>query len=220
MCGRFSFAIEDALINERFGVSVRSAVYKARYNCAPSQELAIISSGSPETLSFFKWGLVPLWAKDRTIGNKMINARAETITEKASFRQAFKGRRCIVPADGFFEWKRSSLKIPYRFSLLDSSLFAMAGIWETWKDHSGNDLHTFAIITTSANALVARIHDRMPVILNRADEQKWIGETSTNELISLLRPFDHELMKAHRVSQKVNSPFNDSPDLVEEMESL
>ena len=220
MCGRYSFAIEDALIKERFGVSVRSAVYKARYNCAPSQDLAVISSCSPEKLSFYQWGLIPLWAKDPSIGNKMINARAETITEKSSFRQPFKSKRCIVPADGFYEWKRSASKIPYRFSLLDSSPFAMAGIWETWRDPSGSDLYTFAIITTTPNALVAKIHDRMPVILNREDEQKWIGETSENELIRLLKPFPDELMKACRVSQKVNSPFNDSPDLVEEIDLL
>ena len=128
MCGRYSFAVEDELIKERFGVSVRSAIYKARYNCAPSQDLAVISNEEPELLSFFKWGLIPFWAKDPSIGNRMINARAETITEKPSFKHSFRSRRCLVLSDGFFEWDRSGKKQPYRFTLRDKTPFSIAGI--------------------------------------------------------------------------------------------
>ncbi|NQV03187.1 MAG: SOS response-associated peptidase, partial [Bacteroidia bacterium] len=148
MCGRYSFAIEDELIKERFGVSVRSAIYKARYNCAPSQELAIISNHDPKELQFFRWGLVPFWAKDPLIGNKLINAKAETITEKPSFRNAFRHRRCLVPADGFYEWEKNGTKTPYRIIMKNDAPFAMGGIWEKWVSSDGEIIHSFSIITT------------------------------------------------------------------------
>ena len=220
MCGRYSFAIEDALIKERFGVSVRSSVYKARYNCAPSQELAVISSDSPDILSFYQWGLIPFWAKDRTIGNKMINARAETILEKPSFGNAFKRRRCLVLCDGFYEWKKMTTKVPYRIIMKDASPFAMAGIWDKWKDPEGNPVHSFSIITARANTLMEKIHDRMPVILSKEDEKIWLSETPEQKLTQLLRPYPSEEMKLYQVSTKVNSPFNDFPELLLESSEL
>ena len=218
MCGRYSFAIEDELIRERFGVSVRSAIYKARYNCAPAQKLAVISSEAPDDLSFYRWGLIPSWAKDPSIGNRLINARGETILEKPSFRNAFKTRRCLVLSDGFYEWKKSGEKQPYRITLLDSMPFAMAGIWESWKDPEGNRIYSFSIITTHPNSLMEEIHDRMPVILTQEDEKKWLSPMPAGELIKLLQPYPSEKMKAFPVSTKVNSPLNDYRELIVPLE--
>jgi putative SOS response-associated peptidase YedK len=214
MCGRYSFAIEDELILERFGVKVRSAIYKARYNCAPSQNLAVISTDAPDVLNFYRWGLIPSWARDPAIGNRLINARGETILEKPSFRNAFKTRRCLVLSDGFYEWRKNGEKRPYRVTLKDNTPFAMAGIWDKWKDPTGEMICSFSIITTQPNSLMEKIHDRMPVILEKEDEKKWITATPERELIELLRPFPSEKMKAYPISRKVNSPANDSPDLI------
>src|ERR1039457_679668 len=157
MCGRYSFAIEDELIKERFGVTVRSAVYKPRYNAAPAQDLAVISNDAPDTLSFFRWGLIPFWAKDASTGYKMINAKAETILEKPSFRNAFKSRRCLVLSDGFYELGKDQDKIPYRITLKGGIPFAMAGIWEKWASPDGEIIHSFSIITTGPNQLMEKI---------------------------------------------------------------
>ena len=218
MCGRYSFAIEDELILERFGVSVRSAVYKARYNCAPSQNLAVISTEDPSVLSFYRWGLIPFWAKDPSIGNKLINSRAETILEKPSFKQAFRLRRCLVLSDGFFEWKKSKEKTPYRICLQDCAPFSMAGIWENWKSPGGEVVKSFSIITTRANSLIEEIHDRMPVILKREDEKKWLQAGHEEELLDLLLPYPSERMITYPVSKKVNSPMNDVPEILEKVE--
>ncbi len=213
MCGRYSFALEDALIKERFGVRVRTAIYKARYNCAPSQELAVISGNAPGDISFFRWGLIPSWARDPSIGNRIINARAETITEKPSFRNAFKNRRCLVPADSFFEWKREKEKTPFRILMKNRNPFAMAGIWDKWTAPGGEVIHSFSIITTLPNELVSDIHDRMPVILHPADEERWLMAASEPELLNLLRPYPAEEMEAYAVSKLVNSPANDSKEI-------
>jgi putative SOS response-associated peptidase YedK len=218
MCGRYSFAIEDELIRERFGVSVRNAVYKARYNCAPSQDLAVISTEEPEILSFYRWGLIPFWAKDPSIGNKLINVRAETIADKPSFKQAFRNRRCLVLSDGFFEWEKMREKTPYRIVLQDNVPFSMAGIWEKWKNPEGVIIHSFSIITTTANSLIEEIHDRMPVILKREDEKKWLSPADESELLDLLRPYPSEQMIKYAVSRKVNSPVNDIPEILEPVE--
>ena len=215
MCGRYSFAVEDQLIWERFGVSVRSAIYKARYNCAPSQDLAVVSDEDPAFLSFYRWGLIPFWAKEASIGNKMINARAETILEKPSFRNPFRKQRCLVLSDGFFEWKKSAVKIPYRICLIDGSPFAMAGIWERWKNPGGEIIRSFSIITTQANSLVGELHDRMPVILPREKEKQWLDGGPEIELLKLLQPYPAEGMKMYPVSSRVNSPANDGPEILE-----
>lgn len=213
MCGRYSFAIDDELIKERFGVSVRSAIYKARYNCAPSQELAVISNDHPDEVQFFRWGLIPFWAKDVSIGNKLINAKAETITEKPSFKNAFRKRRCLVPADGFYEWKKNPAKTPYRITLNSGAPFAMAGIWERWNDGEGELIHSFSIITTKPNELMAPIHDRMPAILLPEDEKRWLYDSSETILLELLKPYPPDQMKAFPVSKMVNSPKNDTPEV-------
>jgi putative SOS response-associated peptidase YedK len=214
MCGRYSFAVVDELIEERFGVRVRTAIYKARYNCAPSQELAVISNDNPGELAYFRWGLIPFWAKDPAIGNKLINARAETITGKPSFKHAFRSRRCLVPADSFFEWKKDREKTPFRVLMKDEQPFAMAGIWDRWTAPDGEIVHSFSILTTSPNMLMKEIHDRMPVILEQADEKRWLSPLPEPELLSLLKPYPGERMKAYRISRQVNSPKNDTADIL------
>lgn len=214
MCGRYSFAVEDELIRERFGVTVRSAIYKARYNCAPSQNLAVVSTGDPHTLNFYRWGLIPFWAKDPAIGHKLINARSETITEKPSFRNAFKQQRCLVLSDGFYEWRKSPEKTPFRITLKQGEPFAMAGIWDQWNSPTGEPIHSFSILTTGPNSLMASIHNRMPVILHKKDEPRWLAPSGETELLELLVPYPADHMKAYAVSNLVNSPKNDSPEVM------
>lgn len=209
MCGRFSFAASDRIIEEHFGIILDKNEFKSRYNCAPSQKLAIISSERPDTFSYMKWGLIPFWAKDPSIGNKLINAKAETITEKPSFRQSFLNKRCLIPADGFYEWKQDKEKTPYRFTMIDGSLFGMAGLWSQWKDAEGKTLDTFTIITTSANSLMQPIHHRMPVIIEKESYEQWLNSKQTEKLLSFLKPFPTEKIQAFAVSKSVNSPAND-----------
>jgi len=215
MCGRFSFVAEDAMILERFGIRVRTAIYKARYNCAPTQNLAVITNEAPDTLQFFRWGLIPSWAKDASIGNKMINARAETLTEKPSFKNAFRNRRCLVPATGFFEWRRDRERTPFNISLKSREPFCFAGLWDKWVTSDGEILHTFTIITTPPNTLMEQIHDRMPAILQRPDEQRWITPQDDLTLSGLIKPYPSELMEAWPVSKLVNSPGNDTSQTLE-----
>ena len=215
MCGRFSFVAEDAMILERFGIRVRTAIYKARYNCAPTQNLAVITNDAPDTLQFFRWGLIPSWARDASIGNKMINARAETLTEKPSFKNAFRNRRCLVPATGFFEWRRDSERTPFNISLRSREPFCFAGLWDKWVSGDGEILHTFTIITTPPNTLMEQIHDRMPAILQRSDEQRWINPQDDFTLCGLIKPYPSELMEAWPVSKLVNSPANDTSQTLE-----
>jgi putative SOS response-associated peptidase YedK len=225
MCGRFSFVAEDALILERFGIRVRTAIYKARYNCAPGQNLAVIAGDAPDTLNFFRWGLIPSWAKDASIGNKLIDARGETLTEKPSFRNAFKNRRCLVPATGFFEWKRngssgtkSRTPTPWNIRMKNGDPFCFAGIWDKWVTADGEIIQSFAIVTTSPNKLTEQIHDRMPVILHQDDEQRWISPQPDPSLVKLLKPFPEELMEAWPVSTLVNSPGNDVPGMMDRVD--
>ena len=219
MCGRFSFSPLSKIIEDRFDVKVDSS-YKPRYNSAPSQNLAVISNDHPGILSYFRWGLIPFWAKDSKIGNRMINAKAETITEKPSFRNAFKRKRCLVPSDGFFEWKKlnANVKIPYRIFMKDESLFSMAGIWDTWKNEKGELINSFSILTIGPNELMANIHLRMPVILDKQSENLWLGENAPENLLPLLKPFPAEKMTAYPISTLVNSPSNDVPLILEPVE--
>ena len=216
MCGRFSFSPLAKIIEDRFDVKVDSN-YKPRYNSAPSQDIAVISNLEPDKLSFYKWGLVPFWAKDPKIGNRRINAKSETVSEKPAFRNSFKRKRCLIPADSFYEWKKISPKekIPYRILLKDESLFAMAGIWDSWKTPEGEALHTFSILTTSPNKLMEYIHNRMPVILTRENEKKWLDDLEPAILESMLKPFDESLMTAYPISKLVNSPTNDKSEIHE-----
>lgn len=221
MCGRFQLSVKGKQISERFNVEVFDEMYSPSYNCAPSQKLPVITNNDPEKLNYFKWGLVPFWSSDPKIGFKLINARAENILEKPSFKTAFSQRRCLIPANGFFEWKKQGKqKIPYRIFLKTEEIFAIAGIWEAWKDAEGTVLNSFSIITTSPNKLMQDIHSRMPVILNQHDEQAWLFEKDETYLKNLLQPFDASKMDAYQVSSKLNSPANNSSEIIERVENV
>jgi len=222
MCGRFSFSPLAKIIEDRFNVKVDKANYKPRYNCAPTQNLAVVSNRNPNELSFYRWGLIPFWAKNIGIGNKLINAKAETIAEKASFKNSFKRKRCLVLCDGFYEWKKINTKekIPYRITMKNESLFAMAGIWDSWKSESGEFINSFSIITTEPNSLMKNIHNRMPVLLEQKDEKAWLHNNNPEFLKSLLKPFAHDLLTAYPVSKLINSPANDNPEVLKPVEYL
>ncbi|HYE74962.1 MAG TPA: SOS response-associated peptidase, partial [Blastocatellia bacterium] len=175
MCGRFTLHHTEDEIIERFAIAEVETDIGPRYNIAPSQNIAAIIEHEHCTLKAFKWGLVPSWAKDPTIGHRMINARAETLAEKPSYKQALAKRRCLIPADGFYEWKKAKGgNQPYHIRRRDGELFAFAGLWETWKDENGEKLETCTIITTEPNELMSTIHDRMPVILKPEHEELWL----------------------------------------------
>ena len=216
MCGRYSFAPDLKIVNEHYDISVNDDDLTPNYNCAPSQLLPVITNDKSIGFNFFRWGLIPFWAKDISIGNKLINTRSETILEKPSFRNAFRQRRCLVPADAFYEWKQEvKEKIPYRIFLKNQNIFSMAGIWEKCKLPNGETIFSFAIITTQPNTLMTKIHNRMPVILDKKGEDLWINNTDEKELTNLLKPFPAEQMTAYRISNLVNSPRNNSPKIIE-----
>lgn len=213
MCGRFSLTVNEAELNLRFKLAGGDAPYVPRYNGAPTQLLAVITGESPNKLSYFRWGLIPPWAKDISIGSKMINARAETLTEKPSFRAPLYSRRCLVPADGFYEWQQDAAKQPYRIVVKSNPVFAMAGLWERWKSPEGSVTDSFTIITTEANDFMKPIHSRMPVILKPQDEKTWLSGSNPDEIRMLLKPYPSGDMDAFRVSKLVNSPRNNGPEV-------
>ena len=217
MCGRFSLTVNEAELNLRFELEGGDAPYVPRYNGAPTQKLAVITGENPHKLSHFRWGLIPPWAKDISIGNKMINARAETITEKPSFRIPLFSRRCLVPSDGFYEWKQDVNKQPYRIFVKINPVFSMAGLWERWISPEGEFIESFNIITTEANSFMKPIHDRMPVILKPENEKMWLSSKDSREILGLLTSYPAELMDAYPVSKLVNSPRNDGPEVWEKI---
>lgn len=220
MCGRFTLFAPYYEIIDRFDIDSAFAEsdYMPSYNIAPSQQVvAIINDGRNNRLGHLRWGLIPPWAKDEKIGYKMINARAETIAEKTSFRKAFQRQRCILPADSFYEWQRKNgEKIPMRIKLKNDDLFAIAGLWESWKSPDGKVIHTCTAITTEPNNLMKPIHDRMPVILKREDESAWLDPRNIDVdfLGNMLQPFDESQMDAYSVSSAVNSPKNNEESLI------
>lgn len=214
MCGRFSLTTEEQQLNEFFNLAGGESPYVPRYNGAPTQQLAVITDQVPNRLQYFRWGLIPFWAKKVPKHIQLINARAESITEKPAFRQIFKSKRCLIPADGFYEWVHQGKKVPWRFTMVNGAPFAMAGLWDVWKDEKNQEISSFTIITTTANELMAPIHDRMPVILDREGSQKWLEDTEPVILQNLLKPFPVDKMKAYRVSGKVNSAKNEGPELL------
>lgn len=220
MCGRFSLTANEAELNLRFELEGGDAPYVPRYNGAPTQMLAVITGENPHKLSYHRWGLIPPWAKDISIGNKMINARAETITDKASFRTPLFSKRCLVPADGFYEWQQDAGKQPYRIFIKNNPIFAMAGLWERWKSPEGTLIESFNIITTEANSFMKPIHSRMPVILKLEDEKIWLTSKIPDEILSLLKQYPSEEMDAFPVSKQVNSPRNESIEVWVKEEKL
>jgi putative SOS response-associated peptidase YedK len=225
MCGRFTLIADLDQIIQRFniGFSIDANEYMYRYNIAPSQNvLSIVNDGHVNRLGFLKWGLVPSWAKDASIGYKMINARSETLVEKPSFKYPFKRRRCLIIADSFYEWKKEGKKKqPMRIRLKNDKLFAMAGLWERWNGSSGDEITSCTIITTKPNEFMKSIHDRMPVILSREDEKVWLDRSidDTDLLNHLLAPYPTEKMEAYQVSTEVNSPHNESSNLIKDVEA-
>lgn len=226
MCGRYVNAARRAQVEKEFKTIVgKDAADKPRYNIAPAQMIdTVVSLDGERTLDQKKWGLIPSWAKDVEIARNLINARAETITEKPSFRDAFKKRRCIIPASGFYEWKKAKGgNQPYYFYLNDKELFGFAGLWEEWLDkESGELLETCTIITTSANEALKPVHHRMPVILKAADYDEWLDDKvmDSERLQKLLTPYPAQEMAAHPVSTDVNTPAADSSELIIPLNSL
>lgn len=219
MCGRFCCACSKEKIADRLGVDVDPAQYNITYNAAPTQNLGVVTNELPTRLSSLRWGLIPNWATDKSIGAKMINARVETLHEKPSFRKLLEKRRCIIPATGFYEWKKEGTKKkPYYIHLLNLELFCFAGLWDSWTNkESGEVINSFTIITTTANSLMAPIHDRMPVILPQAFEKAWLnGEVSQKEL----KPLPAEQMALYPISVHVNSVYNNDATLIREEQDL
>ena len=218
MCGRFTLYFSAELLAAIFGLPELHELIP-RYNIAPTRVTAVVrSSGKARGLDLLRWGLVPSWAKDTSAGSRMINARSESLHEKPTFRSAVKSRRCIVPASGFYEWKPDgSRKIPYYIRPADGGVLGFAAIWEAWKTPEGSFLETFAILTTSANPLIASIHDRMPVILHPDAYDFWLDKAVSDpkQLQPLYLPYPADFLILHPVSTLVNSPRNDHPACIE-----
>lgn len=222
MCGRFTLFTDIEEIKERFDIQGSfDEEYQFSYNIAPSQSvLSVINDGVRNRLGYLRWGLIPFWAKDEKAGYKMINARAETIDEKASFRNAYKKKRCLIIADSFYEWKKTpERKIPMRIKLKNHAPFGMAGLWESWKSPEGISIYSCSVITTVPNELMTSIHDRMPVILKPEDEKDWLNPSINDPayLQRYLKSFDSEQMEAFEVSTDVNSTKNNTPNLIQQI---
>lgn len=220
MCGRFSNRTSAEKIKKEFKVEEAPSV-EARYNIAPTQKILGISQENGEReAGIFKWGLVPSWAKDASMGARLINARSETVHEKPTFREAFKRRRCIIPADGYYEWQKTGgRKQPYYFTMRDERLFGFAGLWDRWKSPEGEILETCTILTTEANEKARDIHDRMPVILSASDYDLWLDEDVRKlELLKEpFRPYPSKEMSAYPVSTLVNNVRVDRAELIEQL---
>jgi putative SOS response-associated peptidase YedK len=202
------------VLEQRFHARLPRETLTPTYNAAPSQALPVILNAHPQEITMSAWGFVPEWADGRTDVKPLINARAETVATKPTFRQAFRSKRCLVLADSFYEWQRAGKrKVPHRIALKSGEPFAFAGIWSTVHDPSGHAHMTFAILTTEANELVAQIHNRMPVILHARAEATWLDQRcSLAEAQALLAPFPAELLTLYEVSPRVNSPAYNTPD--------
>jgi putative SOS response-associated peptidase YedK len=219
MCSRYFLDADGNVIAYTFNVPVHERLRK-RFNIAPTQEAPVVrvnESGARE-LAMLRWGLVPSWSKDPAIGNRMINARSETVAGKPSFRNAFRRRRCLVPATGFYEWTGAAgHKVPHAITFSDQPVFAFAGLWERWHDRAtpgAPPVETFTLLTTNANRALAAIHDRMPVILPAAHHEAWL-HAPPEDAARLLAPYADEPTRERIVSTRVNKPGNDSPDLLE-----
>lgn len=220
MCGRFTLSTPPETLAQLFELPEVPAI-TAHYNIAPTESIAAVRQPDPDgvrQLAYLHWGLIPFWAKDRTSSARMINARAETVATSPAFRAAFRQRRCLVLADGFYEWQRQEKrKQPFYLRLQDESPFAFAGLWEHWDGPDGQVIESCTLITTMPNDLVRPVHNRMPVILPPDQYELWLDPTmrEVKVLESLLQPYPEEAMKAYPVSQLVNIPANDDPQCIE-----
>ncbi len=217
MCGRFAQYSIKPVVVEEFGVEKISFDLESSYNIAPGQGVAAVVGGDDRELVKLCWGLVPSWAKDASVGYKMINARSETISKKPSFRDAYKKRRCLIITDGFYEWQKDDKsKRPFYIRLKSEKPFGFAGLHETWNSSDGETIHSCTIITTEANELLKPIHNRMPVIINNDDIPLWLSsDIQDKELLNrVLKPFNSDKLKAYEVSAFVNKPANNSEDCI------
>jgi putative SOS response-associated peptidase YedK len=219
MCGRFTLTADPNDLREAFPWLNIPQNPTPRYNVAPTQPVAVIPNDGKQTLDYYNWGLVPFWAKDPSIGSRMINARSETLMEKPSFKSAFKRKRCLIPATGFYEWKAvegQKTKTPMYIQLKTGKPFAFAGLWDRWESTEGSTILSCTIITTRPNELVGQIHNRMPVILHPENYNLWLetGEPPLEKLNQLLQPYPEAEMKAYEISRLVNKPDVDNPSLI------
>jgi putative SOS response-associated peptidase YedK len=222
MCGRFTLAVDLASLRSAFPWLAIPTPPLPRYNIAPTQAVAVVPNNGKNELDYFTWGLIPSWAKDPRIGSRMINARSETLTEKASFRTAYKRRRCLILADGFYEWSKKRLsdgreiKTPIYVRLESGKPFAFGGLWEFWQSAEGDEVHSCTIVTMPPNDLLKPIHDRMPLILAPELYDRWLDkeEKPSEELGDYLVPYPAEEMVAYPVSTLVNNPDNDLSECI------
>lgn len=227
MCGRASLTKSEKILEVRFKASFLSEDAEKynplpNFNVAPTHVMPILTAENPLHFSPMQWGLIPFWAKDKRIGYKMINARMETVQEKSAFRSAVEKRRCLVPMDGYYEWKKNGKKkTPYRIITTDQDLFCMAGIWENWKSPEGELIQSFTILTQTPSESIAHIHDRMPAILRKDQEQLWIDHSiATTEALSLIAPYDDQFLKAYEVSDRVGKVSENDADLILQRQDL
>ena len=216
MCGRYSLAADLEDIQQRFELFANDLTYSPRYNIAPTQPVLTVTNDERRQLAYLHWGLIPSWAKSASVGNRLINARAETVTERPSFRTALARRRCLVIADGFYEWQRvRNARRPMRIVMTSGEPFAFAGLWDLWRDPAGDMVRSCTIITTEANELLRPVHNRMPVILPKELESLWLDNEVRDPFVlgAILIPYPPEAMQAYEVSSLVNRPSNEGPEV-------
>ena len=220
MCGRYGLVSTDKLA-ERFDAEKFKSELDKRYNIAPCQNLPVVTRHSPNQIEIMRWGLIPFWAKDEKIGYRMINARAETVAEKNSFKKSLQSMRCLVPADFFYEWQVTKEgKQPMLIRLKSQEIFAFAGLYSTWKNPEGEEIKTYTIITTEPNKIITPIHNRMPVILTRDEEDEWLNPdmVEPEHILKYLDPYPSDEMEAYPISKSVNSPSVDNSSIIKNLE--
>jgi putative SOS response-associated peptidase YedK len=201
---------------KRYGIQMNEP-WKPRYNIAPTQQTVVITNRRPDEFSFFKWGLIPSWSLDENNSLHLFNARGETIFTKAPFKHVVRSQRCLIPSDGFFEWKKvGKNKVPYRIMLASDDVFSMAGLWDSWENPNGEIINTYTIVTVDANKLVAEVHDRMPLILNQESEKLWLNDKASDaQLQAIVKPYDPEKMSFYQAHKVVNSVAYDYPECIQ-----
>jgi putative SOS response-associated peptidase YedK len=217
MCGRFTQTKSKQDIKKRFNAIKVADSIVPMFNIAPNQNIPVILNESPEEVTLARWGLVPSWSKEEKTACSMINARAETLLEKPSYKRLVKSKRCLIIADSFIEWKKTTAgKVPHRIMLKDGDLFAFAGLWDLW-EKEGVKLTSCTIITTSPNKLVGTIHDRMPVMLPKKLEEEWLSDIPVEDAMGLLESYDYNLMTSYEISTLVNSPIHNTEDVIKRL---
>jgi len=222
MCGRYSFAGSKDKVERQLGIKLEKDPL-ANYNIAPTQQAYVITDDQPEVLQQFRWGLIPYWAQNTKASKNLINARSEGIASKPSFRMPVRKRRCLVLADGFYEWRktgRGMASSPYRIVMHDGALLLFAGLWDVWQNQAGEDVNSFTIITTRPNTEMSTVHNRMPVILpNRELQNRWLQERDMLEALTLLKPLEDDMLKIFPVSTDVNSVHTNTPELYDAVQA-